>query len=86
MSDDPRWEPFCLLPRELTPGQRQRAVRVVAAHAENADDLRALLEMLGLAAADSRPQPVSDEDHAAAAPPGWLADLARLRRQLSNPH
>lgn len=87
MTDDPRWEPFCLLVKEPTAEQRHDAARTVAAHATDADDLRELLDMLGLTAGDGvAPQPARDDD-APAVPHGpsaeVLAQLAEFRRRLS---
>jgi hypothetical protein len=86
MGDDPRGELFCLLSKELTADQRRRAVLVAAEHAEDADDLRELLDMLGLSAADGRPRREGDGEAATSCqPPEWLAELAHLRRQLADP-
>ncbi|HEX5401617.1 MAG TPA: hypothetical protein VFX16_04865 [Pseudonocardiaceae bacterium] len=83
MSEDPRWEPFCLLAQELTADERRQCVLVAAAHAENAQDLRELLDMLGLTAADGRGSEIDCASAKQTAPPEWLAELARLQRQLA---
>lgn len=86
MTDDPRWEPFCLLVREPTAEQRHNAARTVAAHATDADDLRELLDMLGLTAADGvAVQPERDDSPAVphGPPADVLAELAEFRRRLS---
>lgn len=51
ISDQARRSP--LVPHGPTPEQRSQAVRVVAGHAKDADDLVELLDMLGLAASEA---------------------------------
>jgi hypothetical protein len=84
MTEDPRWEPFCLLVKEPTPGQRYQAVRTVATRATDAEDLRELLDMLGLAATDGTDTAIGPrEPHARPGPPAeLLAELAEFRRYL----
>lgn len=88
MSGSPPWDPFCLLTKEPTVHQRHHAVRTVAAHAQSAEDLAELLDMLGLAASDRREPPVEPEERAESVrsgpSPEILAQLTELRRQLTD--
>ena len=69
------WLPPDPVPHDLTPEQCFRAVRTVARHAADAEELATMLDMLGLAAEQGRIPPPASTD---ARPAPHAADLQRL--------
>lgn len=65
---------------DITNRQKARAVGTIAHHAHNADDLRELLDMLGLTAADRYP---ADRDAQTRTPPA--TPRRRQHRRLDHP-
>lgn len=65
---------------EITKQQKARAVGAIAHHAHNADDLRELLDMLGLTAADRHPVEREPQTYTQPATP-----RRRQNRRLDHP-